>query len=156
MKTGLAAILILIIHANGFAQVTNSWSADKTGMYYSTIDTLIGVISKDGKWERLIVSEDALKNHEDLPDNISGLAVKSRPGRRKFGNLTDRDLYIVELDLQVNKDIVSVQAILLSKRKSYGYIVDYRYLPTSGTYELEKISEISVNVHSLKSNANNR
>lgn len=152
-------IVTLLIITHTFclrAQVTNSWSSDKTGLFYYSIDTLVKIIKKEKKIDRIIISDNEFKNHQDLPDKLNGIKiVKAAKLRSKY--LTNDDIWIDNPDIQISQDTVWIMLLVyhkpkkkLTTYKSGGYSFQFRFLPETKIYRLEEFNAISINAHFYK------
>jgi hypothetical protein len=127
-------------------------------MYYYSVDTLIKIIDKEKGLGRVFIStKDLTKNHQELPDHISGIKVIKTEQKVKPKTLTDKDILIDDFDLQINQDKVIVMMIVYHKAdnqlttyKDGGYRFSYKLETDSLTYKLVSVDKISVNVHSYK------
>lgn len=150
MRIRLIILILVTTQVTVFGQIKNSWSWDNSGMYHAALDTLIQIVDKHETLSRLLISGDRLNNQMNLPEKIQWLNLKKIDNGFKSKQVTDQDLYVLELELQVNEDIISVNTIMVTSKQNYGYAVAFRFQPTTRTYEIIGINEVSVNVHVYK------
>ena len=139
------------------AQVTNSWSADISGFYYKSIDTLVRQIKSNKKIQRIIVNTEGLFGHQKFPKAIDNTPIEVITNSIKIKEISPTDIYIKELELNVDGDEVSISCFVLQKPNKYlipygggGYSIFYKLQPDRKTYILKLISEVSVNFHFFK------
>jgi hypothetical protein len=95
---------------------------------------LIKIIDKEKGLGRVFIStKDLTKNHQELPDHISGIKVIKTEQKVKPKTLTDKDILIDDFDLQINQDKVIVMMIVYHKAdnqlttyKDGGYRFSYK------------------------------
>ena len=158
MRKFILLLFILFVQADLHGQVLNSWSADSSGFYYHSIDTLIKRIKAEKKLSRVVVITDELHPHEDLPDTIAGVPVDEfRRDDFNSKDLATTDIYLDDFGLQVNKDAISISFIVFHRPKkslqTYGdgeICFYYKYQPDLKSYKLEQINEIFVMIHFYK------
>jgi len=128
-------------------QIVNSLSADNTGMYYYSLDSLTKKIKDLKKIERLILRGE-LGVISLFPNSINGLQILKDNGEQKIKtkNIKSTDVVIKVSDLSIIRDQVTIEMHTWEKQDGdlrffadVVYIFYFKYLPDTQTYKLNKV-----------------
>lgn len=128
-------------------QTVNSLSADKTGIYYYSLDSLTKRIKDLKKIERLVLRGD-LGVINSFPDSINGLTILKDNGERKIKtkDINSTDIVIKVTGLSIIRDQVTIAMYTYEKFDKdliffadVAYIFYFKYLPDTQTYKLNKL-----------------
>jgi hypothetical protein len=143
----LVIILTMILAQRTVGQIVNSLSADKTGMYYYSLDSLTKIIKELKKIERLVLRGD-LGVINSFPDSINGLKILKDNGERKIKtkDINSTDIVIKVTGLSIIRDQVTIAMYTYEKVDKnliffadVAYIFYFKYLPDTQTYKLNKL-----------------
>jgi hypothetical protein len=143
----LVIILTMILAQRTVGQIVNSLSADKTGMYYYSLDSLTKRIKELKKIERLVLRGD-LGVINSFPDSINGLKILKDNGERKIKtkDINSTDIVIKVTGLSIIRDQVTIAMYTYEKVDKnliffadVAYIFYFKYLPDTQTYKLNKL-----------------
>lgn len=138
--------LLILFSTRSEAQVVNSMSPDKTGMYFYALDSVATLIAGQRKVDRLILRAD-WQIIRDFPDTLHGMKIVKEEGKEtKVKKLTATDVVVKITSLSIIRDQVSFSMQTLERRgKTLGfsgdviYIFLFKYRPESGTYSLSNL-----------------
>ena len=143
----LIIFLTTIISHTTFGQVVNSVSADKTGMFYYSVDSLIQRIEKEKSIEKIILKAD-WSTIQDFPETIRNIKIvkQDKTKNYKTKDFGDDDVLFKINGLTIIRDQVTL-SIGKYERKGKGttffadgaYVFYFKYLPGTETYQLTKI-----------------
>jgi hypothetical protein len=143
----LVIILTMILAQRTVGQIVNSLSADKTGMYYYSLDSLTKRIKELKKIERLVLRGD-LGVINSFPDSINGLKILKDNGERKIKtkDINSTDIVIKVTGLSIIRDQVTIAMYTYEKVDKnliffadLAYIFYFKYFPDTQTYKLNKL-----------------
>ncbi|MBX2897524.1 MAG: hypothetical protein KF763_18935 [Cyclobacteriaceae bacterium] len=143
----LVIILTMMFAQRTVGQIVNSLSADKTGMYYYSLDSLTKRIKDIKKIERLVLRGD-LGVINSFPDSINGLMILKDNGERKIKtkDINSTDIVIKVTGLSIIRDQVTIAMYTYEKVDKdliffadVAYIFYLKYLPDTQTYKLNKL-----------------
>lgn len=138
---------MVVFCQKAFGQVINSVSADKTGMYYYAVDSLIQMFEKEKRIEKIIlVAEKYII--EDFPDTIRNIKIIkwAKEAKHKGKKLGDDYLLFKINHLNIIRDQISILIGTFAKVEkvtSYfeagAYRFYFKYVSETETYKLTKI-----------------
>lgn len=140
-------ILTMMLAQRTVGQIVNSLSADKTGMYCYSLDSLTKRIKDLKKIERLVLRGD-LGVINSFPDSINGLKILKDNGGRKIKtkDINSTDIVIKVTGLSIIRDQVTIAMYTYEKVDKdliffadVAYIFYFKYLPDTQTYKLNKL-----------------
>ncbi|MFM7850967.1 MAG: hypothetical protein ACKO96_03415 [Flammeovirgaceae bacterium] len=143
----LIIFLTTIISQTTFGQLVNSVSADKTGMFYYAVDSLIQRIEKEKRIEKIILKAD-WSTIQDFPETIRNIKIvkQDKTKNYKTKDLRDNDVLFKINGLTIIRDQVTLSIGTYEKRgkgttffADGAYIFYFKYLPETETYRLTKI-----------------
>lgn len=143
----LVIILTMMFAQQTVGQIVNSLSADKTGMYYYSLDSLTKRIKDLKKIERLVLRGD-LGVINSFPDSINGLKILKDNGERKIKtkDINSTDIVIKVTGLSIIRDQVTIAMYTYEKVDKdliffadVAYLFYFKYLPDTQTYKLNKL-----------------
>ena len=125
MKSYLYISIILLFSVELRAQITNSYEANNTGIYYYALDSMIRIIKEEKQLEQVILSTQNLFNHKEFPDTIASipLIMTSRYNPFRLKHMNSNDIYISRMELQLSYGIVAISLIL--EHKPDDFLVQY-------------------------------
>lgn len=146
MKRPLVFILLFTINYCASAQVVNSMSGDKSGMYFYSLDTLVTLLKAEKNIERLILRAD-WQIIRDFPDNIQQIKILKEEGKEtKIKKITPTDVVVKITGLSIIQDEVTLSMQTFERQgkqleffAGVVYIFHFQYLPESRTYLLSRI-----------------
>lgn len=146
MKQSLVFLLLFAINYCASAQVVNSMSSDKTGMYFYSLDTLVTLLKVEKKIERLIVRAD-WQIIRDFPDTIQQIKILKEEGKEtKIKKITSADVVVKITGLSIILDEISLSMQTLERQgkqlqffAGVVYIFHFQYQPDTKTYLLTRI-----------------
>lgn len=143
----LTIILTTIISQTTFGQVVNSVSADKTGMFYYSVDSLIQRIEKEKRIEKIVLEADC-STIQDFPETIRNIRVvkQDKTKNYKTKDFGDNDVLFKISKLTIIRDQVTL-SISTHEKSGKGttffadglYVFYFKYQPEKETYKLTKI-----------------
>ncbi len=143
----LAIFLTTIISQTTFGQVVNSVSADRTGMFYSSVDSLIQTIEKQRRIEKIILKAD-WSIIQDFPETIRNIRIvkQDKTKNYKTKDFGDNDVLFKINGLTIIRDQVTLSIGTYEKRGKEttffadgAYVFYFKYLPGTETYQLTQI-----------------
>lgn len=143
----LTLFLTTIISHTTFGQVVNSVTADNTGMFYYSVDSLIQTFEKEKRIEKIILNAD-WSIIQDFPETIRNIRIikQDKTKNYKTKDFGDNDVLFKINGLTIIRDQVTLSIGTYEKRDKGttffadgAYIFYFKYLPETGTYKLTKI-----------------
>lgn len=143
----LTIILTTIFSQTTFGQVVNSVSADKTGMYYYSVDSLIQKIENEKKIEKIILRADWL-TIKDFPETVRHIKIVKQDKAKNYKkkDFGDNDVLFKIDGLTIIRDQITLSIVTYEKRgkgttffADGAYVFYFKYLPETETYKLTKI-----------------
>jgi hypothetical protein len=143
----LIFILSISVCSSGFGQITNSLSADKSGMIFYAIDSVIRIVKTIDVVDRVVLRT-SLCDISHFPNAINGVTILKQQGIDGFEakGLAKNDIVFRVRSLSINRDEVTLSIATYRKvGKSLSffgdviYLFHYKYLPDSKTYKLAKL-----------------
>jgi len=143
----LTIILTTIISQTTFGQVVNSVSADRTGMFYYSVDSLIQRIEKEKRIEKIILKAD-WSTIQDFPETIRNIRIvkQDKTKNYKAKDFGDHDVLFKINGLTIIRDQITLSIETYEKRgkgttffADGAYVFYFKYLPGTETYKLTKI-----------------
>lgn len=129
-------------------QIVNSLSADKSGMFYYAVDSLIHTLKNEQSIERVILRADG-REIDAFPDEIRGIKiVKDDSKKLKPNDFRDNDVLFRITGLSIIRNQITLSIWTMGKEEkritSFAdglYIFYFKYLPDTETYILTKIKK---------------
>jgi len=143
----LLTIILTIFSQTAFGQVVNSVSADKTGIFYYSVDSLIEEIEKQKRIEKIILKAD-WSTIQDFPETIRNIRIvkQDKTKNYKTKDFGDNDVLFKISGLTIIRDQVTLSIGTYEKRGKEttffadgAYVFYFKYLPGTETYQLTKI-----------------
>jgi len=143
----LTIILTTIYSQTTFGQVVNSMSADKTGMFYYSVDSLIQKLEKEKRIEKIILIAD-WSTIQGFPETIRNIKIVKRDKSENYKtkDLGGNDLLFRIMGLTIIRDQITLSIGTYERRgKGTGFFADgayafyFKYFPETETYKLTKI-----------------
>ncbi|NOT77176.1 MAG: hypothetical protein HOP08_19810 [Cyclobacteriaceae bacterium] len=143
----LIVILTTIIWQTTFGQIVNSLSADKTGMFYYSVDSLIKKIEKEKRIKKIILKAD-WSAIQDFPETIRSIKIVKQDKTKdyKTKDFGDNDVLFEISGLTIIRNQVTLSIGTHEKRGNGmtffadgAYIFYFKYLPKTETYKLTQI-----------------
>ena len=130
-----------------FGQIVNSVSADNTGMFYYSVDTLIQTIEKEKRIENIILKAD-WSTIQDFPETIRNIKIvkQDKTKNYKTKGFGDNDVLFKINGLTIIRDQITLSIGTYEKKDKQttffadgAYIFYFKYLPGTQTYKLTQI-----------------
>ncbi|MEZ4945401.1 MAG: hypothetical protein R2804_07745 [Cyclobacteriaceae bacterium] len=143
----LISIVIITLCNSAYGQIVNSLSANKTGMFYYAIDSLIATIAKEETFDKVVLRAD-LSIIDDFPDLIRNFKIIKQDKIEGFKTkgIGNNDVVFRISGLSIIRDQVTLTIGVYKKGvKALGFFAGgaysfyFKYLPETGTYILTKI-----------------
>lgn len=143
----LTIILTTFFSQTTFGQVVNSVSADKTGMVYYSVDSLIQKIEKGKRIEKIILNAD-WSTIQDFPETIRNIKIVKQDKTKNYKkkDFGDNDVLFKINGLTIIRDQITLSIGTYEKRgKGTGFFADgayifyFKYIPGTDTYKLTQI-----------------
>ena len=141
--------LILFFSCAAFGQIVDSHSADKSGMYFYSFDSLMNLILEDKKMDRIHLRADH-SICKEFPEEHLGIQILKMNNYKniKKNKLKKGELVVDIGQIYVLKDELSIWMRVFERTKDsltfydYGlYIFVYTYNSGSETYKLVELSK---------------
>ncbi|MFN8342974.1 MAG: hypothetical protein U0V64_15030 [Cyclobacteriaceae bacterium] len=152
--TALSMLLLLSTHA-GFGQVINSVSPDKTGMYYYSVDSMLGILLAEHKLEKVVLRAN-WSIIANFPDEIRGMRIQKddRFKALDMKKISAGDVLIQlgEVEIIKSQFTIGLSAFYKAGRSQlhpYGhglYQFQFRYDADHDSYTLRRV-KIGLPVH---------
>jgi hypothetical protein len=122
-------------------------SADKTGMFYYSVDSLIQTIEKQKSIEKIILNAD-WSTISDFPETIRNIRIikQDKTKNYKTKDFGDNDVLFKINGLTIVRDQVSISIGTYERKGKVttfladgAYVFYFKYLPGTETYKLTKI-----------------
>jgi hypothetical protein len=147
-------IFLLSISAcsSSFGQITNSSSADKSGMIFYAVDSVIRIVKTMQVVDRIVLRTNSADISE-FPEVIDGVSILKQQGINDFSvkGITRNNIVFRIMRLSINQDQVTLPIGTYQKvgkhLRFFGdviYVFCYIYLPDSQTYKLAKVKKGTV------------
>ncbi len=143
----LTLIIFITTVQTCYGQIVNSLSANKTGMYYYSVDTLLQILESKQNIDRIILEADKTLI-QDFPESIRDIQIIKHNKYEKYRKsaFKNMDVKFVIKGLSIIRDQItlSIYTITMTNNNIHifadgAYIFYFKYLPESQTYELTKI-----------------
>jgi hypothetical protein len=143
----LTILLTTILSQTAFGQIVNSISPDQTGMFFYSVDSLIEIVKKERKIDRIILRAD-LSITQHFPTSLYDIPIIKED---KIQNFQVKGVHAGDVVFRISGPTIIRDQVTLSigtyekinKRLTFfaagAYIFYFKYLPETETYKLTKI-----------------